>query len=487
MGRPSVLKSWLAEEMSEGRVDIGSGSSNEFLQFVSRVRESFIKSGFKELVLPIVGGKSDLLKQRGFSFYSNDAYHLSGSMRYTSLSFDDLKQFVPDADEELYKRVLDVLEDYKLGRLSARDVPRALVARVGLLLDQAILVSDKAIPLRVKATQLVLRSFMASAWVSALGVLYSRYPSPQAYFTVGRIFDPTAGKVKGRFHASGVIIGNTSVDQMKRIVLDIVSGFGISPSISEEIIADTLFVPRSYHALSFKGVKFGYVAQLSFTSLGNYGIEDPVVIFDLDLLSMYRAMGKEPMGALYPWLLGEWYIPDEEIASHLKIARRPETTLGKEILVAIMKNTKLYSSQPAPCEFKVYEKEFEDKGLEVWVVGYDKALVGSGFNNEVIVYKGNIMALQPVGDSEQVMNGVRTGITLGEALANFVSRQIELDPTRPREFQIDKTSLENANIYIPKQIVDYVSHIGADINLEAPVSFRVEARVKKLWVYRKDQ
>ncbi len=486
MGK-DLLEKWLSEEPSTGSVELGEGSKNEFMEFVSGIREFLVKSGFKELVLPIVGDKSDMVKQRGFSFYSNDSYVLAGSTRHYSLSLDDLKEIIPDADEALYKRVVDVLEDYKSGRLSARDVPRVLAARVGLLLDQAILVSSKAIPLRVRATQLVLRSYMANAWISALKVLYARYPSPQAYFNIGRIFDPTREKVKGRYHVSGVIVGDTSVSQMEKIVLKLLETFNVKPDVVEEIIADTIFIPKSYHTFSFKGVKFGYIAQLSFTSLEKYGVEDPVVIFDLDLLSLYRAMGKEPLSALYPWLLGDWYIPDEEIASHIRIAKKPETLIGREILVSILKHAKLYATQPAPCEFKVYEKEFDEKKLEVWLVGYDKALVGSGFNNEIIIYKGNILALQPVGDSEPVMNGVKTGITLGEALANLVARQIELDPTRPREFQVDKTSLENANIYIPKQIVDYIDHIGGDINIEAPVNFRVEARIKKLWVYRKEQ
>ncbi len=487
MSKEKLLREWLEEEPSQGEVELGKGERNSFFEFVLKFRELMIEKGFREINLPVMESKHDVMEQRKFGFYVNDGYLLAEPTRYYSLSLEDLKEILPDATEAVYKKVLDVFEDYSKGKIHARDLPRALVARAGLLIDQAILVCNKAVPPRARTGKLMVRNFFASSWLIGLRHLYKRYPSPQAYFTIGMAFDPLSEKVKGRYHLSGVIVGNTSVSQMVKIVKELLAEFNVSPEIVRDVTGDTLFIPNSFHSISSKGVKMGYVAQLSFTSLEYAGIDEPVVMFDLDLLSTYRAMGKEPLSDLYPYLFGEWYLPDEEIAKHLEIREKPTSLLGREILVALRKNAELYASQPAPCEFKVYEKEFEEKALEVWIIGYEKSLVGPGFNNEIIVYKGSILALPTTGDHEALLNGVRTGIKLGDALANYVAAEIEKDPLRPREFKFDVTSIENANIHIPKQVQEYIKHIGADINLEAPVYFKVEARIRKLWVYRKGQ
>ncbi len=481
-----MIERWMKEEPSQGTVELGTGSKNEFLETIGELREAFVSKGFKEIAIPLVAEKGELVKARGLSFYLNDFYFLSGSSRYVHWDEGKVAEIVPDLSKDTLVKIKGVFDEYRSGRINARDVPVELVEKAGLLVDQAVKLASKLIPVRMKTTSLAIRRDMASSWLFALKYLYSRYPSPQAYFTLGRIFDPTLEKVKGRYHLSGVIVGQSSVSQVMKILEDVLKGYNLALEFDQRLVGDTLFIPRSFHIISSRGHEFGYVANLSFTSLEKFEIDDPVVIFDLDLVSMYRAMGKEPLSDLYPYLFGEWYIPDNEIAEHLSIARRPETLLGREVLAAMRKTIDLYASQPAPCEFKVYEKEFKDKALEVYVVGYDKRLVGPGFNNELIVYKGDILALPAVGDHEAVLNGARTGIRIGDAVLNYIAREIEKDPERPRVFQYDMATLENSNVFIPRQILNYITHIGADIKLEVPLKLRVEARIKKLWVYRKE-
>ena len=481
MNKRKMLENWLNEEYTGENIELGTGRGNKFNEFILSIRELMIKTGFDEVELPIIEPK----RIRDFSFYASDAYTLSKPTRYYSLTFDDLKEIIPDVTENSYKKVTEVLDEFSNGKIHAIDLPRVLVKRAGLLLDQAILVCDKSIPTRSKTSNFVARYSMASSWISKLEFLYKRYPSPKAYFTIGLVLDPLQEKVQGRPHLSGIIVGGINAEQMVKLVTDLLSQLNISPEIGREVNGDILLMPSSYHAISYKGTRIGYSAQFSFTSLERAGIDDPVAIFDLDLLNLYRAMGNKPLSDLYPYLFGEWYLSDSEIASHLKIAKRPITDLGKSILVSMRKTIDLYASQPAPCEFKVFEKEFDEKALEVWVVGCDKKLVGPGFNNEIIVYKGDILALPTASDHEAILNGVRTGIRMGDSILNYIARQLELNPLKPRKFEYDMATLENSNILIPKQVLNYVSHIGSDIKFEVPVKLCVEARVRKLWVYKK--
>ncbi len=480
--RKSKLAEWLSEEPRlDGEVELGKASPNEFMEFERTLSNSLIKLGFNEVVLPEIIDKADLDNQLGINFYINDFPQLAVSSRMHTLTDEDIKKVIPDIGKSTLNKVKTLFDDYSSGKILARDVPRLLVEVAGLLPEQAILLTERVMKTKFSLSGRFLSSSLCSLWFKTLSELYKRYPSPRAYFAIGNvhIFEET------RPILSGVLVGDSSISQLKGILSKIFSDLNMTPSFLPSITTYLAFIPRSFMKMKFRETTFGHIAQLSSTSLHNYGIEDPVFYFEIDLLKMYRAMGKEPLSALYPQFYGEWYLSDEEIASKIGIEKKPKTKLGKEIVNAILKNAKLYSSQPAPCEFKVYEREFDEKALEVWIVGYEKSLVGPGFSNELVVYKGSILALPSVGDHEALINGVKTGIKMGDALANFVAAEIENEPLKSREFQFDKTTMENANLHIPSQVLSYIKHIGGDLKIDAPVFFRVEARIRRLWVYKK--
>ncbi len=477
------IKEWLSQEARiEGEAKLGAGKPNDFMEFQRKLALKLVDLGFVEVNLDHFVDKEDLNKQLGINFYANDFPQLALSSKAYSFSLGDLRNTIPDASEGLYSKIISVLDDYSAGGVLARDLPRKLVEFAGLLPEQAIEIAEKATKVKFSLSGKFLRSSLCSAWFKSLEAFNEKYPSPNAYFSIGYTYIGDSATPT----LSGAIIGGSSVNQLKSLILSLLADFNVTPSFIPSLTAYTSFIPQSFMRMKFRETFFGHVTQLSSTSLKNYKITEPVFYFEIDLLKLYRAMGKEPLSALYPQFYGEWYMSDEEIAGHISLIKKPQTDIGKEIANAIIKNAKLYSSQPAPCEFKVYEKEFENKALEVWMVGYEKSLVGPGFNNEVVVYKGSILALPTVGDHEALVNGAKTGIKIGEAVANYVASEIEAKPNETKQFQFDKTTIENANIHIPKQISSYVKHIGGDINLEAPVFMRVEARIRKLWVYRKE-
>ena len=179
---------------------------------------------------------------------------------------------------------------------------------------------------------------------------------------------------------------------------------------------------------------------------------------------------------LYPQFHEKSFMTDDQIASMIKIARKPETELGKVVSEAIVRMAGDKCQQLSPCRFRAYSRELKNGKLEVWLIQPDenKTLCGTAFMNRVCVYAGSILALPPVKEQ-----GVKTGISFVKAFADYVASAAE---NMNEDYKLIKVgnvgSWKDINITVPEIVQNFVEEnekkidINGVLNLNAEIKFR---------------
>lgn len=195
-----------------------------------------------------------------------------------------------------------------------------------------------------------------------------------------------------------------------------------------------------------------------------------------------REMAREISGKntmeemLYPQFHEKPFMTDEQIASIITIARRPETDLGKVISDAIVKTAEEKCQQLSPCRFRAYGRELREGKLEIWLIqpGDNKKLCGPDFLNRICIYAGNVLTLPPVREK-----GIKTGISFIKAFADYVANAVE---NINEDYKLIKVgNVENwrdINLVVPDIVQNFVAEndkamdIKGALNLTAEIKFR---------------
>ena len=282
-------------------------------------------------------------------------------------------------------------------------------------------------------------------WGETLGVLRKRRELPIKIFS----------------RDSFVIIGSSQV-ACSDFIMDIFRSLGVQNVKNE---GESFFIEHAGGRASVAAVEKIQESPLSFR-------------VTLKTQEIARALGGKNTvdEMLYPQFHEKPSMTDEQIATMIKISRKPETELGKVISEAIVRTAGEKCQQLSPCRFRAYSRELKNGKLEVWLIQPDenKTLCGTAFMNRVCVNAGNILALAPVKEQ-----GVKTGISFIKAFADYVASAAE---NMSEDYKIIKVgnvgNWKDINLTVPDIIQNFVEEnekkldINGVLNLNAEIKFR---------------
>ncbi|MFC2175313.1 hypothetical protein ACFLQ2_05650, partial [archaeon] len=399
---------------------------------------------------------------------------------------ESITQIAPTFTEDRLKILKSLVESFSNREFNSDALLSLVVEKTGVRMDQAseivsLLFSKK----QPKPTGFLLRSTLATPWFETLAVLTKKESPPLQLFSIGVGFRRGS---QSCYLASGAVVSDSvSLDDGKALVKSLLKSSGLELSFGQVAATSKLFIPGTEFVILSGKSQIGRLGLASPIALSAYGVGLPVFVFEFSIEKLGVALGlaKEEKEFLYPQFFGEWRLPDAEIARLVRVGVSP-STWGKELASKIIKTCTLYSLQPAPCEFKLLEKEVGNSKVEAWLVSEKGFLCGRDIDNEVLVFDGNVISSPPMGsttlEKKAVSGGTKTGVTFLKAFADYAGYLIEREPERAQAIKVGAVSdAADANIVVPELVRRYIESTGRELGVLGEVGLSVETRVKKLW------
>ena len=129
----------------------------------------------------------------------------------------------------------------------------------------------------------VLRAWMIPSLLEVLSK-NKHYELPQKIFEVGTVFTP---KEVSRL---GVVLSDSKVDYtvIRQLLDALLSSLGLSYKVDE--VKHDSFIAGRVARISVKGKKVAYLGEIHPSVLSNFGLENPVVAFELNLSDLYNCL-----------------------------------------------------------------------------------------------------------------------------------------------------------------------------------------------------
>jgi O-phosphoseryl-tRNA synthetase len=294
------------------------------------------------------------------------------------------------------------------------------------------------------------------------------------------------------------MVGETaSMDAGERAVTMLFEELGLKFNLRKKKATSHCFIPGTETIVtSDDSSALGSFGLLSPVSLSNYDIGVPVFYATISLSAVTVGLGKaeSERAALYPQFYGSWIMPDVTIAALVNVGDVPVTVWGKDLSRKLVKTAELYMSHIAPCEFKVFEKEFEDLRISLWLVSKNGTLCNESVLDEIFVNDGSIVSVPPTGKNNNPSVyaarrfGIRTGIRILNSFADMVAARVEKNPQNPQRFSVAvPQNPTDVNISIPGLVADYMRSKNKQVLLGGDLGITTELRVKRLWVHEQPQ
>ncbi len=472
--------------LKEGKPHAGS-------ELVQRLRRVLLAAGYSEVALPEIMSYSEMGDAAGpaKALAIADTFSLAASVRpkpaISKAQLDAIKGIAPTFNEERRAALENAFRGYSEGQLNSQQLLSEMVGKAGLRMEQALEVANLLVGIpHQQQQQALLRRGLVYSWFPTLAALSKKQPLPLQLFSIGTGF--RQGRMReGTFVSGAIMAENVSHKDLKGLLPAVLGPLSAKVGFEKAVATSTVFVPGTEEAIFAEGLHLGRLGLASPIALSAYGLEAPVAIFELSVerLAIALGLGHDEKEIKYPQFFGKWKMEDKEIARLVHIGQKPPGW-GREIKNRIIKTCSLYYGQPAPCEFRIFEKEVGDSKLEVWLSSDKGTLCGKDFSNEVVVYDGNVVSTPQIAATpvakEALAKGTKTGITLIGAFASYAAAAIEANPTKAQEIAVGNiTSPSEANIVVPQLVMDYIKQNGKELGIAGSLGLRVVARVKRLW------
>jgi O-phosphoseryl-tRNA(Cys) synthetase len=162
---------------------------------------------------------------------------------------------------------------------------------------------------------------------------------------------------------------------------------------------------------------------------------------------------------------------DKQIATGIKIDKKPKTLEGKNLVKIIEKGIIENRNLVGKIRKKIYSKE-----IKVYVSEPEegKKLLGPGGLNEVYVYKGEILGVKP--DDKRFEEILKKGVKVCsflEAISNYFAYQIEKGKRGRLTIKYADT-LPSINLKMKKEVSKYLLQNKKEIKINAPIFVDVE-------------
>ena len=151
---------------------------------------------------------------------------------------------------------------------------------------------------------------------------------------------------------------------------------------------------------------------------------------------------------------------------------------------AVVKVCIEHASEPSPCRLKAWEGELNDKHVVVYVVEPEEntRLCGPAYNNELVIYNGDVMAV-PRNEKweKQFREGFVTGISFLQSLAAQAAYAIETAARAGGNIHQTRFKIVRGpgdiNIYVDPVANRYITGKNRKIDVRGPVFTTIEAEI----------
>ena len=482
----------------------GTGKPNPIFELIERARHVLLEMGFEETELPLIVEESEVQRQYGpeANIILDRCFYLAKLPRpeigLDAKRIEEIKRIAPG-----FERIEDLrglLRRYKEGRIEADNLIEVMVTDLGLQEEEASAILDKVFPefkaLKPIPSTMTLRSHTTSLWFPVLSVLQNRRATPLQLFHIGPKFRREETLDASHLYTSHTV---STVVMDEDIALE--DGLNISREILRRLgfpevrgerkkATSKYYAPGTEYELFVKHPKTGSWIEVgnagfySPVSLAQYDIDCPVfnVGFGVERIAMIET-GEEDIRVLaYPYFYEEFTLSDGEIAEGIHIDLEPRTSVGQEIMGAVIRTCEEHRSDPSPTVETAWQGTIDGRRVrvEVWEEDPGVKLLGPAALNEVWVQDGSVVGALP--DEKLRERGIYTGIRYVDALAARAGRLFEgaiqnLAEREPGVLEaIDMRVAKlpsDVNLRIDRPVRHFVNSRQKRIDIRGPVFMRV--------------
>lgn len=492
----------------EGEIKLkNKGNAHPLQETIQKIRENLLQMGFDEIENKFITDESDVYKQYGpeAPLILDRCYYLATLPR-PELGIGKKKEIQirkidPGFDENKKQILGKILRMYKIGSIEGDDFIEMLVKELNWKPQQATETVDRAFPelktLKPVAGKLVLRSHMTAVWFETLSVLQYTQKHPIALFSIGARFrneqKEDAGHLRTHYGASLVLMDkNMNQKTGNELVKKLLGKIGFkNVKFKKKNATSKYYAPKTEYEIFTEWedneLEIGDVGMYSPVALARYDIGYPVFNagFGIERIASILYGFEDIRKLVYPQFYNELKLTDEQIAEGIEINLVPLSKEGKILQKKMFEETKKYKDEKTPfklsIKFKISEKEGE---VEIFKDETGKKFLGPAGMNEIYVYNGNIIALDPAGKEFEGKNtiiekGIATGITFLEAITNYAAHEIEKQIliNEKSEIMIPIARGPNdVNITISKHVYRYIIENKKKIDIRGPIFFGVRVK-----------
>ncbi len=503
------------------RLRVEAGEPHPLFETIQRLREAYLRAGFREVVNPVIIPEEDVYRQFGpeAAAVLDRCFYLAGLPRPdVGLGEDKVERLAEvlgrEPSEEEVERLRETLHEYKKGRLDGDELTHAIAEALGVDDGTAVRVLEEVFPefrrLRPEPLDppLTLRSHMTAGWFITLSELLKREEPPLRLFSIDRCFRREQREDESHlysyFSASCVVVGDdVTVDTGKAVAEAILRQFGFEDfefvpdeKMSKYYVPGTQTEVYAYHpdledSVEDEELGPGWVEIATFglyspVALAEYGIEYPVMNLGIGVERLCMVLyGVEDVRALAYVEHEPWEPSDLELARMIDYEVKPATSFGERLVRAVVRGLREHADEEGPVEVTLFEGEFG--GLEVTVRAVEREegepLAGPAAFNRVYVRDGSVYAVPPEGEFGREIReeGVDAGVSFDEGLAARLAYEVEEmlasggGETTVRARKVSRPS--QVNIRLSDRLLRYVTERGREIEVKGPVFVTLEAEV----------
>lgn len=507
--RENFEETWLETakflpEKSKGDYIGGKGKSHPLHDLIQEIRKIFIELGFEEIENRIFIPEEEIYWQYGpeAPVILDRCYYIAGLPRPDiGLGKEKIDKIMKINSKIEIEKFQEILREYREGNIEGDDLFGEMVDKLNIKPEEAAMIIEifsEFKTLTPVSEKMTLRSHMTAAWFPTLKALQYKEELPLKLFSIGMRFRReqklNASHLRAHYGASCVIMDSEiSLDAGESIsekILDRLNFKGINFVMKKA--TSNYYAPETELEVYSGNIEVADCGMYSPVALSNYDIEYPVfnIGFGLERILMLRKKQDDIREILYPQFYKALELSDQEIAEQIKIREMPSTEEGKGLALLIAEVASKNSEKESPCKFLVYEGEFLEKEIKVYILEKEEKtkLLGPAALNEIYVYQGNIYGIpsepeklkKELGEIKE--KGIPVKFSYIDSIANYFASKIEDSVKRGNKkdfFQIKmaKTPID-INITISKSARRYITSKNREISLKGPIFVSVELLVR---------
>ncbi|MHC1586630.1 MAG: O-phosphoserine--tRNA ligase [Candidatus Hecatellaceae archaeon] len=487
------------------------GKRHPVMEVASKLREIFLSYGLEEVLNPSIVGEAEIYRQYGpeAPIILDRCFYLAELPRpdlgVDSKTLAKIREAVPSFTEDKAEGLKRIFRAYKEGKIDSGALAEEIVERLDVKPEEATTILSffpELIRLEPKPTRQVLRSHMTSLWFPVMAALQDKRPLPIKLFSIGPKFRREQRldslHLYESYVASVAIMGeDLTLEDGTALTRAVLAELGFKEARFKVKKATSKYYAPGTEMEVFirfgdEWVEVGDQGLYSPVALANYDIRHPVfnVGFGVERIAMLLTGEADIRKLSYPQFYVEAKFTDAELASMLRLERRPATEEGWNLARALVEAAITHGEALGPCEFKAFEGQIGGCKVKAYVYEKDAGakLLSPAALNTIYVYKASIIAIPPKGFEENPLvaearsHGVSTGIRFLDAVAAGFAAEVEAKAQAGEKGEVDHRvrmvkQPSDVNVEIPPQALKYITSKGGRIIVKGPLFLGLKALI----------